>query len=30
MADINEYGGGQSPNADVLVVTTNRVSGSTT
>ncbi|MFI6152709.1 YbjQ family protein [Kitasatospora sp. NPDC051170] len=27
MADINEYGGGQHPNADVLVVTTNDVPG---
>ncbi|MFI2606723.1 YbjQ family protein [Kitasatospora sp. NPDC018619] len=27
MADINEYGGGQGPNADVLVVTTNDVPG---
>ncbi|ARF77793.1 YbjQ family protein [Kitasatospora aureofaciens] len=27
MADINEYGGGQSPNADVLVVTTNDIPG---
>ncbi|MBV6697221.1 YbjQ family protein [Kitasatospora aureofaciens] len=27
MADINEYGGGQGPNADVLVVTTNDIPG---
>ncbi|KJS54379.1 YbjQ family protein [Streptomyces rubellomurinus] len=27
MADINEYGGGQVPNADVLVVTTNDIPG---
>ncbi|MFE4520247.1 YbjQ family protein [Kitasatospora sp. NPDC056651] len=27
MADINEYGGGQRPNADVLVVTTNDIPG---
>ncbi|MFJ9771285.1 YbjQ family protein [Kitasatospora sp. NPDC101157] len=27
MADINEFGGGQGPNADVLVVTTNDVPG---
>ncbi|MFH9348854.1 YbjQ family protein [Kitasatospora sp. NPDC017646] len=27
MADINEHGGGQGPNADVLVVTTNDIPG---
>ncbi|MER6298328.1 YbjQ family protein [Kitasatospora sp. NPDC001539] len=27
MADINEYGGGQGPNADVMVVTTNDIPG---
>ncbi|MFJ8621560.1 YbjQ family protein [Kitasatospora sp. NPDC093550] len=27
MSDINEYGGGQGPNADVLVVTTNDIPG---
>ncbi|MFD8702034.1 YbjQ family protein [Kitasatospora sp. NPDC059648] len=27
MADINEFGGGQGPNADVLVVTTNDIPG---
>ncbi|MBD0695183.1 YbjQ family protein [Streptomyces sp. CBMA123] len=27
MADINEFGGGQGPNADVMVVTTNDIPG---